>query len=167
MRNLVSPRIRMGLMMLLSLLVLQGCAMFKQIQDTQAVLKQCKFELQRVKPVLDGGDALRYLQGKKLRIAFDLKYLVENPTKKNLSMNKVDLALYGDNKLLATGSTMDRVKLKAGSKTAMTARIYVDPQKVTRKLVKLLKGKGMSYYVDGTFYFDFNGLQVPLSVRLS
>jgi hypothetical protein len=97
-----------------------------------------------------------------LCVAFDIR----NPTKQDFSINKFDLYVVADNEPLATGTTAEGVLFPKGQTRNLQTKINVDPAKVTKNLLRKMKGGGIDYRVDGTFYFLLNKKTYPFQTVL-
>ncbi len=151
------------------LFCMNGCAALKQIDETTKTIKTCKFTLQSIKPSIDIKKpkiSLKGIKGSSVKIVFNLDIDVKNTTDMDLSMNKFDLKVFVDNKLIATGTTSKNISILVGETASLPAKIAVDPEKATKKLAKKLDGKDVAYRVDGTFYFKIKNWDVPITVTL-
>ena len=149
--------------------VISGCAAFKQINETRKVIETCEFKLRSIKPsiAIKGPKiSLSGIKGASVKIVFNQDIDVANTTDMGLSMNKFDLKLFVDNKLVVTGTTSKNISIPVGETASLTAIVSVDPEKATKKLAKKLKGKNVAYRVDGTFYFKIKNWNVPIQVTL-
>ena len=146
-----------------------GCAAFKQINETRKVIETCEFKLRSIKPSIDIKGpkiSLSGIKGASVKIVFKLKIDIKNTTDMDLSMNKFDLNVFVDNELVATGTTSKNISIPVGETANLPAKVSVDPEKATKKLAKKLKGKNVAYRVDGTFYFKIKNWNVPIQVTL-
>lgn len=148
---------------------MNGCAALKQIEETKKTIMTCKFTLQSIKPSIDITKpklSLKGIKGASVKIVFDLVIDITNTTDMDLSMNKFDLNVYVDNKRVATGTTSQYVLIPVGETASLPAKVSVDPQSATNKLVKKLKGKDVDYRVVGVFYFKIKNWDIPIPITL-
>lgn len=155
---------------LVSVLFLHGCATMDQVEQTRRAIEQSKFELTSVDarihvdvPHMKSGD---FVPGK-VDIGFNLKFRVDNRFGQDLPLNRIDIKLYADDELLATGTTRKRVVLTHMHPTTLTAFVGVEPAAATRNLVRRLQGKNLHYRVDGVFYFKLDQLEIPIRMVLA
>ncbi len=133
-----------------------GCAAYDQIKKSEAVIKQCKFTLESIDAdYLIEKPRVRGLSIKKAKVVifFDLGILVDNPTEKDLSLNKIGFLINIEGKLIAEGTTSEFVNLPAGGQAIIPARINVNAINATEKLAKQLQEKQMPYAVTARFNF--------------
>lgn len=148
---------------------MNGCAALKQIDETTKTIKTCKFILQSIKPSIDVTKpklSLKGIKGASVKIVFDLVIDITNTTDMDLSMNKFDLNVYVDNKQVATGTTSQYILIPVGETASLPAKVSVDPQIATTKLVKKLKGKDVNYRVVGIFYFKIKNWDIGIPITL-
>ncbi len=148
---------------------INGCAAFKQIEETRKTIETCKFTLQSIKPSIEikgPNISLSGIKSASVKIVFDVEIDVTNTTDMDLSMNKFDLNVFVDNNLVATGTTSKNIIIVAGETENLPARISVDSEKATKKLAKKLKGNDVAYRVDGSFFFKIKNFDIPVSVTL-
>jgi len=155
--------------LLLPFVFLSACATFDQVEQTRRAIEQSKFELTRVDPQVHIEAPRLGPQGVipgKIDIGFNLRIVAENRFGRDLPLNRIDIKLFGDDELIATATTKKHLVLYHRHPTAITAFVGVDPQAATANLVKRLQGKKLSYHIDGTFYFQVDQFEIPLSLTL-
>jgi len=154
---------------LFNLLLLSGCATIDQFSQTRRAIEQSKFDLTRVdarvKVDLPRLENSRLIPGK-IDIGFRLGFRVENRFGQDLPLNRIDVKLYADDELVATGTTKKRIVLSHAHPTSLTTFVDVEPATATSNLVKRLKGKQLHYRVDAVFYFDVNQFEIPVRMTL-
>jgi len=155
--------------LLLPFVYLSACATFDQVEQTRRAIEQSKFELTRVDPRVHI-EAPRFgpqgvIPGR-IDIGFNLKIVAENRFGRDLPLNRMDIKLFGDNELIATATTKKHLVLYHQRPTSINAFVGVDPQAATANLVKRLQGKKLSYHIDGTFYFQVDQFEIPISLTL-
>jgi len=160
----------LGVVVLLNLLLLSGCATLDQLGQTRRAIEQSKFDLTsvdaRVRVDLPRLENNRVLPGK-IDIGFKLGFRVENRFGQDLPLNRIDVKLYADDELVATGTTKKRIVLSHIHPTSLSTFVDVEPGAATSNLVKRLKGKQLHYRVDAVFYFDVNQFEIPVRVTLA
>jgi hypothetical protein len=156
-------------LVLASLLILSGCATIDQLGQTRRAIEQSKFDLTsvdaRVQVDLPRLENSRLIPGK-IDIGFRLGFRVENRFGQDLPLNRIDVKLYADDDLVATGTTKKRIILSHAHPTSLTTFVDVEPGAATGNLVKRLKGKRLHYRVDAVFYFDVNQFEIPVRMTL-
>lgn len=154
---------------LLLLSALSGCATFDQVSQTRRAIEQSKFELTsvdaRVKVDLPRLQNNILIPGR-VDIGFRLGFRVDNRFGQDLPLNRIDVKLYADNDLVATGTTRKRIVLSHIRPTHLNTFVNVEPAAATNNLVKRLKGKHIRYRVDAVFYFNVNQFEIPISMTL-
>ena len=165
----ISSPVLFATLVLASFLLLSGCATIDQLGQTRRAIEQSKFDLTRVDarvqvdlPRLDNN---RLIPGK-IDIGFRLGFRVENRFGQDLPLNRIDVKLYADDELVATGTTKKRIVLSHARPTNLTTFVDVEPGTATSNLVKRLKGKQLHYRVDAVFYFDVNQFEIPVRMTL-
>ncbi|MGW8246520.1 MAG: LEA type 2 family protein [Acidiferrobacterales bacterium] len=152
------------------LFALSGCATFDQVSQTRRAIEQSKFELTavdaRVKVDLPRLQNNILVPGR-VDIGFRLGFRVDNRFGQDLPLNRIDIKLYADNDLVATGTTRKRIVLSHVRPTRLSAFVNVEPAAATNNLVKRLKGKHIRYQVDAVFYFNVNQFEIPISMTLA
>jgi len=150
-------------------LLLSGCATLDQLGQTRRAIEQSKFELTsvdaRVKVDMPRLQNNRLIPGK-IDVGFRLGFRVENRFGQDLPLNRIDVKLYADDELIATGTTKKRIILSHARPTRLTTFVDVEPAAATSNLVKRLKGKRLHYRVDAVFYFDVNQFEIPIQMTL-
>ena len=129
---------------------LSGCATLDQIGQTRRAIEQSKFELTsvdaRVRVDMPRLQNNTLLPGK-IDIGFRLGFRIENRFGQDLPLNRIDVKLYADDELLATGTTRKRIILSHAHPTRLTTFVDVEPAAATSNLVKRLQGKRLHYQV--------------------
>ncbi len=164
MKYIITP-----ILLMMLLFSMNGCATLKQIDETRKIIETCTFTLRSIQPSIEikgPSVSLSGIKGGSIKIVFDLEIDVTNTTEMDLSMNRFDLNVFVDNIPVATGTTSQKNSIAAGETKTVSARVYVDAEKATKKLAKKLKGKNVAYRVDGAFYFKIKNFDVPISVTL-
>jgi len=142
------------------------------------VLDKCEFTLQEIKPEIKIDAPKVSLKGvgkPTVNILFHLKIDVLNNSDVNLIANKLDLILYADDKPIpvdvkeptATGTITETISIPIGKTTTLPAKMKVPPDKATKELATKLKGDETYYRVDGTFYFQYKGLEIPITATMT
>jgi len=148
---------------------LSGCATFDQVNQTRRAIEQSKFELTsvdaRVKVDLPHMQNNVLVPGN-IDIGFRLGFRVENKFGQDLPLNRIDVKLYADDDLVATGTTKKRIVLSHSRPTRLSTFVNVEPAAATSNLVKRLKGKQLHYRVDAVFYFNVNQFEIPIRMTL-
>lgn len=156
--------------MLAVLFTLSGCATFDQLAKTRRAIEQSKFELRsvdaRVKVDLPRLQDNKLVPGK-VDIGFKLGFRIENRFGQDLPMNRIDVKLYADDELIATGTTKKRIVLSHAHPTRLATFVDVDPAAATSNLVKRLQGKRLHYRVDAVFYFNVDQFEIPIRMTLA
>ena len=149
---------------------LSGCTTINQIDQTRRAIEQSKFELVSVDARVHV-DMPRLQNNKlvpgKVDVGFNLGFRIENRFGQDLPMNRIDVKLYADDDLVATGTTKKRIVLSHARPTRLTTFVDVDPGAATTNLVKRLKGKRLHYRVDAVFYFNVNQFEIPVRMTLA
>jgi len=155
---------------LAALFALSGCATFDQLSQTRAGIEKSRFELTsvnaRVNLVMPRLENARLIPGK-VDIGFRLGFRVENRFGQDLPLNQIDVKLYADDQLIATGTTRKRMTLSHMRPTNLSTFVDVKPEAATTNLVKRLKGKHVNYRVDAVFHFYVEQFDIPISVTLT
>ena len=159
----------LGFLVISFLLLTSGCATLDQLEQTRRAIKTSKFELRsvdaRIKieaPRLNSNGIVPA----KIDIGFSLGIRVDNQFGRDLPLNRMDIKLYADDELIATGTTDKYIVLSHSRPTAMTAFVGVEPAAATYSLVKRLKGSKIRYRLDGVFYFKVDQFEIPVSMTL-
>ena len=150
-------------------LIINGCAAVKQIENTTKAIETCKFTLQSIEPSIKTNKAkisLSGIKGPSIDIVFDINVNVTNTIDMDLSMNKLDLTVYVDSKLVARSTTSKRLFIAVVQTEILPAKVFVEPVNATKSLVKKLKKKDVAYKVYGTFYFKIKKLEIPITIKL-
>lgn len=155
--------------MLVLLSTLSGCATFDQLAQTRRAIEQSKFELTsvdaRVRVDMPRLQNNKLLPGR-VDIGFRLGFRIENRFGQDLPLNRIDVKLYADDELIATGTTKKRMVLSHAHPNKLTTFVDVDPAAATSNLVKRLKGKRLHYRVDAVFHFNVNQFDIPIRMTL-
>lgn len=157
------------LLVLFPFVLLTACGSLGQINQTRRAIEQSKFELTQVDPQISIETPRLGPQGVipgRIDIGFKLKIVAENRFGRDLPLNRIDIKLFGDNELIATATTNKHLVLYHQRPTTITAFVGVDAQAATTNLVKRLQGKELNYHIDGTFYFQVDRFEIPLSMTL-
>lgn len=167
--NQTSRIARAGFLATAILISISGCATFDQLEQTRQAIKASKFELRSVDARIKI-DAPRLnssgIVPASIDIGFNLGIRVDNRFGRDLPLNRLDIKLYADDELVATGTTKKYVVLSHSRPTAITAFVGVEPAAATYSLVKRLKGNKIHYRLDGVFYFKVDQFEIPVSMTL-
>lgn len=160
---------RIGLLATVVPILVSGCATFDQLEQTRQAIKASKFELRtvdaRIKIDAPQFNSSGVVPGK-IDVGFNLGIRVDNRFGRDLPLNRLDIKLYADDELVATGSTTKYIVLSHSRPTTMTAFVGVEPAAATYSLVKRLKGNKIHYRLDGVFYFKVDQFEIPVSMTL-
>jgi len=158
---------RAGVGLLLALTA--SCATLDQLGQTRQAIEQSKFELYSVQPkirIVNPSLASTGIVPGKIDIGFTLGIRVENRFGRDLPMNRMDLTLFVDDERVAAGTTREAQVLSHRKPTNLSAFVEVEAEAATRNLVKRLQAKKMHYRVEGTFYFNVDRFEIPITVVL-
>tara|TARA_B100000315_G_scaffold260713_1_gene324319 strand:- start:5653 stop:6165 length:513 start_codon:yes stop_codon:yes gene_type:complete len=155
---------------ILILLFINGCSTLSQISQTKKAIESCEFTLRKITPSIDIGKpkiTLKGIKGSSVKIEFNLHIDVFNTTDIDLTINKMNLSLFADNKLIVSGTTNKHTFIKSGETSKIKTKLSVDPKNATKKLSKKLKKKEIAYRVEGKFYFKYKKWDIPVTVSLA
>lgn len=153
----------------LLLILIAGCATLDQLEQTRRAIETSKFELYSVEPRIKIESPRLASTGivpGKIDIGFTLGIQVENRFGRDLPMNRMDLTLFVDDERVAAGTTRKAHVLSHRRPTKLSAFVNVEAEAATRNLVKRLQAKRMHYRVEGTFYFNIDQFEIPITVVL-
>jgi hypothetical protein len=150
-------------------LLLSACASLDQLQQTRSAIETSKFELYSVQPKINMISPRLTSTGivpGKIDVGFTLGIQVDNRFGRDLPMNRMDLTLFVDGEQVAAGTTRKSYVLSHRRPTKLSAFVEVQAEAATRNLVKRLQAKKMHYRVEGTFYFNIDQFEIPITVVL-
>jgi hypothetical protein len=153
----------------LLLVSITGCATLDQLEQTRRAIETSKFELTTVEPRIKIESPRLASTGivpGKIDIGFALGIQVENRFGRDLPMNRMDLTLFVDDERVAAGTTRKAYVLSHRRATRLSAFVNVEAEAATRNLVKRLQARKMRYRVEGTFYFNIDQFEIPVTVVL-
>jgi hypothetical protein len=141
------------------------------------VLESCEFKVKSVTPNVDISKpklSLKGVEKPEIKIVFKVEIEVTNKGDLEFIANRIDLILFADNKPIppdvteptATGSIPDKVKFEAKKTFSMPADMKVPPEKATMDMANIVKSDKVEFRVDGTFYFDKMGMEIPIKATL-
>ncbi|MDP8238293.1 MAG: LEA type 2 family protein [Candidatus Hatepunaea meridiana] len=167
---------------LLSIIViLSGCAgklTLLSEQDLRKVLEKCEFELKSIDAEIEFKEpkvTFKGIQKPELNVLFHVKISAKNNSLIPIAVSKLDLMVFADSEPIpddasdptATGSVSRRIRLPIGRTVTIPMDVRVPALKGTKEFVKIIKEKKVHYRVDGTFYFQCIGYEIPVTIKMT
>lgn len=154
---------------LISLLSLVSCNNVRPPEQSNASIRQSKFTLKSLEPVIQLNRkrlTLRNLRRGTISAGLDLWINVYNPTNKDLSINRTDIRVIVNKRLIATAILNERVALPARKLIETRAYLQFHGKYLTPKFVRQLKRRRIRFRIEATFYSVVNNVEIPVTVVL-
>jgi LEA14-like dessication related protein len=147
---------------LISVLLLTGCQIFKKIGDKAKVLIKCKFELVKVDKKVSFAEKTTNIWNYVIQIDI----AGTNPNSENIALGGYKLALYVNNKWISDIATQVPLSLKANATTIISLKTIISPSGVLGVFWKKLIKKKIEYKIKGTLFLKIENIIVPIQIQL-
>lgn len=155
---------------IITLIFLSGCSALRQPLDTMEAIKKCQFTIEKVEPAVSITKPKITLSGieePRITISFNTTLAIKNPTRKSVNVNRFALNLWVDEEKFAEIETQSAFQVDPGKTERINVEFKADAKTVTDQIVKKIEGKRMKYRIEGTFYFNVNGVELPMKAQLT
>ncbi len=160
---------------------LNGCLPISNLPSPEWQLRQalekCEFTLESIKPDINIEPPKLTLEGitkPKVDILFHLLVGIKNNSSLKLATTKLDFVLFADSKPM-TKTPNDPLSIASINKSKSVSPaesitipidVKVPAEKAATDIARILKSGNVFYRVEGTFYFSFLGIELPIDVML-
>ena len=154
---------------LVSLLSLVSCNNVRPLEKSNASIRQSKFTLKSLGPIIQTNRkrlTLRNLRRGTINVGLDLWINVYNPTNSDLSINRMNIRVIVNKRLIATAILNERVELPAKKLIETRAYLAFHGKYLTPKFVRRLKRGRIKFQIEATFYSVVNNVEIPVTVML-